>query len=105
MTENALPGVGDWAPCYCCRRSYLAANMVSLCHRSGDVLCVSCVAWLYDRSRPIVRKLHPIWEWPARIRLRRTPAPVTTNNHRGPPEPTALCFPSRAAHSEWGDGR
>ena len=74
VTEHVLPGGGDWAPCHCCGRSYPATNMVRFQYHPDDALCVSCVAWLYDRSRPIARKLYPIWPWLARIRARMTAA-------------------------------
>jgi hypothetical protein len=91
MTDNALARIGDWAPCYCCGRSHLAANMVRFMHHPDDALCVACVAWLYDVSRPIVRKLYPLWQLPVRIRAWRapSPAPMTTNGR--PPAPTPLC--------------
>jgi hypothetical protein len=68
----SLPGMppdGDeWASCYCCGRFYLASNMVRFDCHPGDTLCVGCVAWLHDRSRTIIRKLYPIWRWPAFVR-------------------------------------
>jgi len=65
---GAVPDGGDWSSCYCCGRSYLATNMVRFeCH-PGDALCVGCVAWLHDCSRPIIRKLYPIWRLPTFVR-------------------------------------
>jgi hypothetical protein len=68
----ALPDVGEWAPCYCCGRSYLAANMVRFYRHPDDAVCVDCAAWLHDRSRPIIRQLYPIWRLPAFVRARLT---------------------------------
>ncbi len=73
MTENALSGGRDWVPCHCCGRHYLAVNMVRFHSHPDDAVCVGCVAWLSNRSRPIVRKLHPISQLSARIRAWRTP--------------------------------
>ena len=72
LTEKRLPGAGDWVRCYCCGRSYLADHMVRFHDHPDDALCVGCVAWLHDRSRPVVRRLYPIWQLPALIRARRT---------------------------------
>ena len=78
LTENVLSGVGDWAPCHCCGRSYLATNLIRFeCHPDQG-LCVGCVESLYDRSRQIARKLYPIWRLPARGRGRRTRIPQLT---------------------------
>lgn len=65
---GALPGVGEWASCYCCGRSYPATNMVRFHRHPDDALCVGCVAWLHDCSRPIIRKLRPIWHLPEFVR-------------------------------------
>jgi hypothetical protein len=91
LTESASPDASDWSPCHCCGRFYLTANMVRLHSHPDDALCVGCVAWLYDRSRPIVRKLYPIWRLPARIRAWRPPSPVTSTTNAQPPpiEPSA----------------
>jgi hypothetical protein len=60
--------------------------MVRLHNHPDEALCVGCVAWLYDRSRPIARKLYPIWHLPARIRAWSTPSRETTNaNGHAPP--------------------
>jgi hypothetical protein len=63
-----LPGVGERAGCYCCGRSYPVANMVRFHHHPEDALCVGCVPWLRDSSRPIIRKLQPSWQLPAFVR-------------------------------------
>lgn len=44
--------------------------MVRFYRHPGDAVCVTCVAWLHNRSRPIVRRLNPILHLPARIRTR-----------------------------------
>lgn len=46
-------------------------NVVRFYDHPGDALCVICVEWLHSRSRPIVRRLYPIWQVPALIRVRR----------------------------------
>ncbi len=73
-SPDAVPETGGWACCYCCGHSYLATNMVRFHRHPGDALCVSCVAWLHDCSRPIVRKLYPIWRLPAFVRAWMTAA-------------------------------
>ena len=91
MTESALPATSQWAPCHCCGLHYLAANMVRFeCH-PADALCVACVSWLYDNSRPIVRRLYPLWRLPVRIRAWRENRSVVTNTNREAPEPLASC--------------
>jgi hypothetical protein len=60
--------VGEWGACYCCGRSYLTTNMVRFHRHPDDALCVGCVSWLHDCSRPIIRKLYPIWQLPAFVR-------------------------------------
>jgi hypothetical protein len=62
------PDVGEWDSCYCCGRSYPAINMVRFHRHPGDALCVGCVTWLHGRSRPIIRRLYPIWQLPAFVR-------------------------------------
>jgi hypothetical protein len=74
MTENAPPDASDWLACRCCSRSYQAYNMVRFDRRPGDAICTTCAESLYTRSRPIHRRLHPIWPLTARIRARLTPA-------------------------------
>jgi hypothetical protein len=75
MTENAAPRVSDWLACHSCNRSYEAVNMMRFDYHPRDALCVPCAESLYNRSRPIHRRLHPIWPLPARIwaRLRLAP--------------------------------
>jgi hypothetical protein len=90
MTENALSGARDWIPCHCCGRHYLVTNMVRFEHHPDDAVCIGCVAWLHNRSRPIIRKLHPIWQLSARIRAWRTASSIATNARRGLPQPPAL---------------
>ena len=97
MTESALTGASDWASCHCCGKYYLAINMVRFEHHPDDALCVTCVAWLYDRSKPIFRKLYPIWELPARIRARRTSGAGVTHANGQAPEGSALCQVSTSA--------
>ncbi len=46
-------------------------NVVRFYDHPDDALCVICVEWLHGRSRPIVRRLYPMWQVPARIRVRR----------------------------------
>jgi len=94
MTESTLSGMSEWAACHCCGLHYLAANMVSFEYHPDDALCVACVSWLYDRSRPIVRRLNPIWRLPVRIRAWRTPSSVGTSTNHRPPELGALCSAS-----------
>jgi hypothetical protein len=69
-----LVGVGEWASCYCCGRSYLAAHMVHFHRHPDEALCVRCVDWLHDCSRPIIRRLRPIWQLPAFARTWLTSA-------------------------------
>jgi hypothetical protein len=57
----------EWAPCYCCGKSYGAENLVSFRCHPGDGICVLCAEWLYSCSRLIARRLHPIWQLPARL--------------------------------------
>jgi hypothetical protein len=90
MTENALTSARDWIPCHCCGRHYLVANMVRFELHPDDAVCIGCVAWLSHRSRPIVRKLHPIWHLSARIRAWRTPSSIATGASRPLPPPPAL---------------
>jgi hypothetical protein len=66
--------VDEWVPCFCCGRSFAAVNMVSFERHPDHSVCVACTEWLYTRSRPIARRLSPIWKLPARIRSRATPA-------------------------------
>jgi hypothetical protein len=73
VTDNESLGGGEWAPCHCCGRSYLTANMVRFQRHPDDAVCINCVSWLHDRSRPIVRKLYPTWQLPARLRALMTP--------------------------------
>ena len=83
--------MSEWAPCHCCGLHYLASNMVRFeCH-PDDAVCVACVSWLYDRSRPIVRKLYPLWRLPGRIRTWRANDSAVTNTNREAPEPLASC--------------
>jgi len=70
MTENALPGPDHWVDCRCCGRAFPAENVVRFTFRPQEALCVSCVNWLHDLSRPIARRLYPIWRLPSRIRTR-----------------------------------
>jgi hypothetical protein len=65
---NAPSVADEWTSCFCCGRSYPTINMVRFQRHADEALCVGCVAWLHNRSRPIVRKLYPIWQLPARIR-------------------------------------
>jgi hypothetical protein len=102
LTESVPRGIGEWVPCYCCGRSYLATNMVSFDCHPDDALCVGCVAWLYDRRRPILRKLNPIWKFPARIRVRRAVSPVVAPPNHQRPEPTAL-YSHNVPHGGSGD--
>jgi len=97
VTESALTGASDWASCHCCGKYYLAINMVRFEHHPDDALCVTCVAWLYDRSKPIFRKLYPIWELPARIRARRTSGAGVAHANGQAPEGSALCQVSTSA--------
>jgi hypothetical protein len=68
VTEYLPFGAAEWLPCYCCGRSFESANMVRFRDHPEDGLCVSCVAWLDNASRPIVRRLNPVWKLPAFIR-------------------------------------
>jgi hypothetical protein len=74
MTENTPLDISHWLACRCCNRSYEALNMVRFDHRPGDAICTTCAEALYSRSRPIHRRLHPIWPLATRIRARLTPA-------------------------------
>jgi hypothetical protein len=58
------------ADCHCCGRSFPVENMVAFHHNPGDHVCVTCIDWLDARSRPIARRLWPIWQLPARLRYR-----------------------------------
>lgn len=97
MTENALTAARDWVPCHCCGRHFPVTNMVRFELHPADAVCIGCVAWLHDRSRTIVRRLHPIWQLSARIRAWRAPSSIPTNASLLPPqgaescEPPALC--------------
>ena len=72
LTDYPPPGAGEWVACHRCGRLFPAENVVRFCDHPGDALCVSCVEWLHARSRPIVRRLYPIWQLPAYIRARMT---------------------------------
>jgi len=89
LTENALPATSHWSPCHCCGLHFLAANMVRFEYHPEDALCVACVSWLYDRSRPIVRRLYPLWRLPVRIRAWRANGSVATNTNCEAREPLA----------------
>jgi hypothetical protein len=91
LTENTLPGTSQWAPCHCCGLHYLAADMVRFEYHPDDALCVACVSWLYDCSRPIVRRLYPLWRLPGRIRSWRANGSDGTNTDREAPGPPASC--------------
>jgi hypothetical protein len=65
--------------------------MVRFEYHPADALCVACVSWLYDRSRPIVRRLYPFWRLPVRIRAWRANGSVVTETNREAPEPPASC--------------
>jgi hypothetical protein len=73
-SPGVVPGVGEWASCYCCGRFYPVTRMVRFYRHPDDALCVHCVAWLHDCSRPIIRGLRPIWQLPAFIRAWLTAA-------------------------------
>jgi len=79
MPEDAVPAACGWADCHCCGRSYPAVNMVRFHAHPDDALCVTCVAWLSERSRPIVRRLYPVWQLPARVRAARTRRCIPTD--------------------------
>lgn len=72
MTDKA-PASDTWLACHCCAKSFPAENVVRFHNHPEDALCVSCVEWLHNRSRPIARRLSPLWpgwQLPARIRAR-----------------------------------
>lgn len=69
MTDKAL-STCEWLPCHCCGKSFPAENVVRFHDHPDDALCVMCVEWLYGRSRPIARRLWPMWQAPARMRSR-----------------------------------
>jgi hypothetical protein len=77
-------GVGEWFPCHCCGRSYEARNMVRFDRHPEHGICVGCAEWLYNRSRPIVRRLHPIWQLPARVRARIMPRQLSDSAKDAP---------------------
>jgi hypothetical protein len=62
---------------------YLATDMLRFHRHPDDALCVGCVAWLHDRSRPTVRKLHPTWQSLAFVRARLTAALPTSGSPAG----------------------
>jgi hypothetical protein len=68
LTDNATGVAGEWVACHCCGRSFPAANTIRFERHPDDAVCVGCAEWLYGHSRPIVRRLHPMWRLPARIR-------------------------------------
>jgi hypothetical protein len=68
VTESAAPSAGDWAPCRCCGRSYLTTTMVRFQRDPDEALCIGCVSWLHECSRPIARRLYPSWQLPACVR-------------------------------------
>jgi hypothetical protein len=72
VTKTAPPDVSDWLACRCCNRSYQTLDMIRFDYRPGDAICVTCAESLYSQSRPIRRRLHPIWPLAARIRARLT---------------------------------
>jgi hypothetical protein len=73
MTDNT-PGACDWIPCHCCGKTFPDENVVSLQSHPGDAICIDCAAWIYNQSRPIARRLSPVWQLPPRVRtfIRRT---------------------------------
>jgi hypothetical protein len=80
---GSLFDVGEWACCYCCGRSYPTTNMLRFRRHPSDALCVGCVAWLHDCSRPIIRRLYPIWQLPAFVRAWMTAALPAVGNAAG----------------------
>lgn len=74
MTKTTPPDVSDWLACRCCNRSYPALNMIRFECSPGDAICVTCAESLYSQSRPIHRRLHPVWPLVTRIRARLTAA-------------------------------
>lgn len=83
LTPNAPPGASDWIPCRCCGRSFPADNLVRFYDHPDDGLCVRCVEWLHARSRPIARRLYPMWQLPARVRGRIPPGRVREQEPSG----------------------
>jgi hypothetical protein len=57
-----------WLACHCCGKSFPAENLVNFLDHPEDVICVGCVEWLRDRSKPIARRLNPLWQVHPRIR-------------------------------------
>jgi uncharacterized paraquat-inducible protein A len=57
-----------WVACHCCGKSFPAENLVNFADHPEDGICVVCVEWLHDRSRPIARRLNPIWQLHPRVR-------------------------------------
>jgi hypothetical protein len=75
LTETMDEPNGDaqWLACYCCGLSFVGSNMVAFHCHPDDRICVSCAAWLSSRSRPIARRIYPLWRMPDYFRdwLRR----------------------------------
>jgi hypothetical protein len=82
--KQALADGSEWLSCHCCGKVFPAGNMVRFHDYSDDAVCVHCVEWLHVRSRPIVRRLYPIWQLPTRIRARTVrPENYATGNDQG----------------------
>ena len=99
LTDYAPVGASKWIACHCCGRLFPAENVLRFRDHPDDALCVCCVEWLHVRSRPIVRRLYPIWQLPARLRARTTPRSPCDQD---PARLTPTCLPDS---SRWIAGR
>jgi hypothetical protein len=69
LAANTSAAGSEWVACRCCGKLFPAANVVRFRYHLDDAVCVCCVEWLHARSRPIVRRLYPIWQLPARLKF------------------------------------
>ncbi len=79
MTDDTTGSTGEWIRCYCCARSFPVQNVVRFCDHPDDAVCVRCTEWLHAGSRPIARRLHPLWQLASRIRARKTTMSSTSS--------------------------
>jgi hypothetical protein len=74
LAERSAAAAGNaarashWLACRCCGKSFPAENLVQFRDHPEDVICVTCVYWLHGRSKPIARRLYPVWQLPVRVR-------------------------------------
>jgi hypothetical protein len=68
LTAATADADDQWLACYCCGLSFVGSNMVAFRCHPEDRVCVGCAAWLSSRSRPIARRIYPLWRMPTYFR-------------------------------------